>query len=112
MSSSSEYRGPERRRRITYMTRNTEYHLEGGVCVAVRDRATGNWQLCHHALGHRLRGAVTQKPGHEPCAKLEAPEIGDALYFATDIAEGSEILTSHLLSVERPKKTTVLAYPV
>src|SRR5690349_2628311 len=37
--SNTDYSGPERRRRVTYMTRNTEYHLEGGVCVAVRDRA-------------------------------------------------------------------------
>ena len=106
------YAGPERRCRVTYMTRNTEYHLERGVCVAVRDRATGNWQLCHGALGRRLSASVRQQAGHPPRPCLEAPEVGDALFFAPRAADGTEVLTSSLLSIERPPKATIEAYPV
>lgn len=111
-SSQSSYQGPERRRRVTYMTRNTEYHLESGVCVAVRDRASGNWQLCHEALGRRLAASVRQAPGLPPRPSLEAPEVGDALFFGPSAATRSEVLTSSLLSIERPQKTTIDAYPV
>jgi len=112
MSERHRYAGPERRRRVTYMTRNTEYHLEGGICVAVRDRASGNWQLCHEAIGRRLSASVRRKSGAEPFPTLETPEIGDALYFAPGRVEGIDVLTSSLLSIERPEKATVAAYPV
>jgi hypothetical protein len=65
-SSQPSYKGPERRRRVTYMTRNTEYHLESGICVAVRDRTSGNWQLCHGALGRRLSASLRQHAGRAP----------------------------------------------
>jgi hypothetical protein len=109
---SSSYRGPERRRRVTYMTRNTEYHLESGVCVAVRDRNSGNWQLCHGALGRRLSASVRRQPGHAPSPSLDAPALGDALFFGPSGSDGSEVLTSSLQSIERPQKTTIDAYPV
>ena len=112
MSQPFHYSGPDRRRRVTYMTRNTEYHLEGGICVAVRDRATGNWQLCHGALGRRLTGSLRRKAGLEPFPTLETPEVGDALFFAERREDGAEVLTSNLLGIERPQKTTVAAYPV
>jgi len=110
--SHSSYPGPDRRRRVTYMTRNTEYHLESGVCVAVRDRATGNWQLCHGALGRRLSASVRQQAGQPPHPSIEAPELGDALFFGPSGASGTEVLTSSLLSIERPQKATIDAYPV
>jgi hypothetical protein len=95
------------------MTRNTEYHLESGVCVAVRDRATGNWQLCHGALGRRLSASIRLQGGQPPHPKFEPPEIGDALFFASYGSVGSdEVLTSCLLSIERPPKATIDAYPV
>lgn len=113
-SLKPSYLGPERRRRVTYMTRNTEYHLESGICVAVRDRATGNWQLCHGAIGRRLSASVRQIEGAPPRPTLERPEVGDALYFAsaTPKGAGDEVLTSSLLSIERPQKATIGAYPV
>jgi hypothetical protein len=106
------YAGPERRRRVAYVTRNTEYHVEGGRCVAVRDRASGNWQLCHTAIGRRLSASVRFKPGSAPYPTVEAPEVGDALFFAPPGADGVEVLTSYLLSIERPQKATIAAYPV
>jgi hypothetical protein len=111
-SRQAAYQGPERRRRVAYMTRNTEYHLESGVCVAVRDRATGNWQLCHGALGRRLSASVRQKEGVPPRPSLDAPEVGDALFFGPSGSTGAEVLTSCLLSIERPQKATIDAYPV
>jgi len=111
-SRQPSYQGPERRRRVTYMTRNTEYHLESGICVAVRDRATGNWQLCHGALGRRLSASVRQQGGLAPRPSLDAPELGDALFFGPCGPSATEVLTSSLLSIERPQKATIDAYPV
>lgn len=111
-SRQASYQGPERRRRVAYMTRNTEYHLESGVCVAVRDRATGNWQLCHGALGRRLAASLRLKDGRPPQPSLEAPEVGDALFFGPRGGSAAEVLTSSLLSIERPQKTTIDTYPV
>lgn len=111
-SRQSSYQGPDRRRRVTYMTRNTEYHLESGVCVAVRDRATGNWQLCHGALGRRLSASVRQKEGLPPHPTMEAPEVGDALFFGPSGGPAADVLTSSLLSIERPQKATIDTYPV
>jgi len=94
------------------MTRNTEYHLDAGVCVAVRDRVTGNWQLCHGAIGNKLSGSVRFKSGLDPHPRVDVPEVGDALYFAAESGEGPEVLTSNLFAIERPQKTTVAGYPV
>src|SRR6187549_387121 len=49
-SKNPGYEGTERRRHRVYMTRNTEYHFRDGVCVAVRDRRTGDWLPGHLAL--------------------------------------------------------------
>jgi hypothetical protein len=108
----SNYLGPDRRRRVAYVTRNTEYHLQSGVCVAVRDLASGNWQLCHGALGRRLTGSIRRKPGIEPYPTLETPEVGDALFFTPPGDEGRDVLTSNLTAIERPQKATIDAYPV
>jgi hypothetical protein len=94
------------------MTRNTEYHLQSGICVAVRDRASGNWQLCHGALGRHLVGSIRRKAGREPYPTVDKPEVGDSLFFTLRDREGPEVLTSNLLAIERPQKATVAAYPV
>ena len=52
------YQGVERRRFFTYVTRNTEYHFHDGICVAVRDRRTGQFLAAHVARGMRLVGGV------------------------------------------------------
>lgn len=110
--ATPSYPGPDRRRRVAYMTRNTEYHLQSGICVAVRDRATGNWQLCHRVLGHRLAGSIRRKAGVGPYPTVDRPEVGDSLFFVTREGEGPEVLTSNLLAIERPQKTTIHTYPV
>jgi hypothetical protein len=101
--------GPDRRRRRTYVTRNTEYHVDDRVCIAVRDRATGRWQLSHPALRRKLEGSLRCGEAHDPFPSLEPPRPGDALFFASD---GEDVLTSHLVSIERPEPTTIAGYPV
>ena len=49
MKQSKAYDGPERRIHKVYVTRNTEYHVRAGLCVAVRPRK-GEWVTDHHAL--------------------------------------------------------------
>lgn len=97
--------GIERRRHRVFVTRNTEYHLRDDRCVAVRDRRTGGFLLSHLALQRRVTGGVRR--GAEGPA-LGALEVGDALWFAD---EGRELLTSPVVSVERPPRDVVESYP-
>jgi hypothetical protein len=107
-SKNPGYEGTERRRHRVYMTRNTEYHFRDGVCVAVRDRRTGDWLPGHLALrrplfgGLRffLNGALLPNPGE--------PEVGEALFFGEG---GRDLITSPLQRVERPDRATVEEYP-
>ena len=107
-SKNPAYKGTERRRHRVYMTRNTEYHFRDGVCVAVRDRRTGDWLPGHLALrrplfgGLRffLNGALLPNPGE--------PEVGEALFFGEG---GRDLITSPLQGIERPTRETVEDYP-
>jgi hypothetical protein len=105
---NASYPGPDRRRHRIYVTRNTEYHFRGRTCVAVRDRTTGHFLDAHLALYRRLSGKVrfTGEGGAIP--SLEAPEVGEALFFGDD---GRELVTSVLCSIDRPDKTLVASYP-
>jgi hypothetical protein len=107
MLQQTNYEGPERRRHRIYVTRNTEYHLRDGVCVAVRDRRSGSFNPRHEALNRRVRGGVRLQANGVlvPC-HLE-PEPGDALLFADD---ERDLVTSAIHSIERPPKPTALAY--
>jgi hypothetical protein len=104
-----EYSGPERRSRAMYVTRNTEYHFREGVCVAVRDRETQSWLITHPALGRPLSGSVRFNKHLEAYPTLESPRVGEGLFFGSG---GPDVVTSNLLAVGRPEKTTVGAYPV
>jgi hypothetical protein len=107
-STTPEYPGRERRRHRVYLTRNTEYHFRDGVCVAVRDRRTGEFLPGHLALrrplfgGLRffLNGGLLPNPGE--------PQIGEALFFGEG---GRDLITSPLQGVERPSKDTIEEYP-
>ena len=50
--------GTERRQNQVFVTKNTEYHLRSGTCIAVRDRRTGTWLEGHLAVGRSLSGGV------------------------------------------------------
>ena len=99
----------ERRRHRVYVTRNTEYHFRDASCVAVRDRRTGDFLPGHLAISRTLQcglkffsnGAIVPNSGD--------PQPGEGLYFA---AEGRDLVTSPLESIERPSKKLVDAYPL
>jgi len=92
-----------------FVTKNTEYHLRAGVCVAVRDRQSHVWLEGHLAVGRRLTGAVRlESSGGDAVPGSAEPSIGDALYFSD--AE-RQLVTSVLCAVERPRRDVVLSYP-
>jgi hypothetical protein len=105
MIQRNKYDGPERRVHHVYVTRNTEYHVRRGVCVAVKQRNQREFMQDHGALrmhldGHVKVGTLLPLPGE--------PKIGMRIYFAT---EESDILTSPVIAIIRPPKTVVAAYP-
>lgn len=109
------YFGPDRRRRTVYVTRHTEYHFDGDSCVAVRDLASGQWQVAHAALRRRLDAVARLDPGGSGPAGAGGwvlgsgePRVGDVLLFSGD---GAEMATSALSAIARPEKATVGAYP-
>ena len=105
----SEYSGPERRRRKVYLTRNTEYHFDDDLCIAVRHRDTGQWRMAHVALQRKLSGSVALSEHGEVQPKTLPPRIGDCLYF---LAEGVDVITSTLTDVARPLPQTIATYPI
>lgn len=107
MTTSKELQGRDRRRNKMFVTRNTEYHLRDGVCVAVRDRRTDSWLESHLALGRELSGGVRVLKNGEAIPVTETPQVGEALYFSTG---GRELITSVLCSVERPERSVALRY--
>jgi len=100
--------GPERRIHKVYVTRNTEYHVRRGVCVAIRDRHTGTWLEKHAALRCRLGGSI-RADEHGMTPHWGPPRVGDVILFC---ANGHHVLTSMIEAVERPSKDIVEQYPV
>ena len=101
-------RGSERRRHRVFMTRNTEYHFRDGMCVAVRDRRTGEWLPGHLALRRQLFGSIRFFMNGSILPNPGEPKVGEALFFASG---GRDLITSPLESVERPAKELVEDYP-
>jgi hypothetical protein len=114
-TEAAPHLGPERRRHKVFVTRNSEYHCRTGVCVAVRDRRTGQFLPTHKAVGRRISAGVRFSPngGIASISNPEAPEVGDQLCFAE--APTSEmpqdVVTSPLSRIERPPKEVVGSYP-
>ena len=107
MSVLTDFSGTERRRNKMFVTRNTEYFLVEGVCVAVRDRRTGAWLEGHLAVGRKLSGGVRVLKNGEAIPVEDAPQLGEALYFSEG---GPELITSVLCSVERTARDLALRY--
>jgi len=101
------YTGKDRRIHRVFVTRNTEYHVRGDECVGVRDRRSGEWLRAHLALRNRVSGAlkfhatggITPNPG--------APKVGESLFFHSS---GRDLVTSAIVSVERPEREIVTSY--
>lgn len=106
--TSTNYSGPERRMHRVYVTQNSEYHLRGDVCIAVRDRKTGQWVQDHVAVGQKLEAGVyfPDEGGLSP--HIGEPLVGDALLFHPG---NCDLLTSRLERIERPPPDVVAQYP-
>jgi hypothetical protein len=107
------YQGNERRRHKVYVTRNTEYHVRDGVCVAVRDRKSRTFRAAHIALNLKMEGGVRIYPNGAMIPNVETPDQGDAIFFTHVGPEGDtkQIVTSRLEKIDRPAKTIVALYP-
>jgi hypothetical protein len=105
--SSSIHRKPDRRHHRVYLTRNTEYHFRDMLCVAVRDRRTGEWLPGHLALRRELFGSIQFFMNGSLSPHPGEPRVGEALFFAQG---GRDLITSPLEKIERPAKHLVDDY--
>lgn len=102
----------ERRRRFVFLTRNSEYHCFDGVCVAVRDRSSGQWLERHPAVRRRIEGGVKVFSNGAIIPSLRDPEIGDPMYFVLAQArDDQQLVTSRLELVDRPAIADLDRYP-
>jgi len=104
MQKSQLSQGKDRRFNKLFVTRNTEYYLRDGLCLAVKDRRTSEWLAGHLAVGRQLSGGVRILGNGEAIPVPSAPEVGEALYFAEG---GRELITSVLCSVDRAPQELV-----
>jgi hypothetical protein len=105
---SAAYGGPERRRHRVFVTRNTEYHFRDGVCIAVRDRRTGEFLHGHLALCRTVEGGIRFFPNGAIVPNAGEPRPGESIYFASG---ERDLITSPLERVERPSRELTQAYP-
>lgn len=105
-----EYPGVDRRRHHVYVTRNTEYHLRDGVCVAVRDRRTGRFVPAHVAVSLKMEGGVRLFANGGVIPRIERPAVGDAIWFATSADASRQLVTSRIEAIERPPRDVVASY--
>jgi hypothetical protein len=107
-STQQSYPSPERRQHRVYVTRNTEYHVRGTLCVAVRDRKTGRFLASHLAIKRSVSCGVRFQTNGTALPSSAPPQVGEALYFGEG---GRELVTSLCSSIERPAKQLVASYP-
>lgn len=86
-----------------FVTANTEYHLQGDRCVAVR--RDGHLIEDHQALGATLIGCIgVRATGGYYATRGTEPQEGDRLCFSGDL------LTSPLIRVRSPSPKTQRIY--
>ena len=108
--SGRAYRGPERRRNQVLVTLNSEYHCRDGICLAVRDRDTGEFVTEHPAIGKRVTGGMLFAPegGITEVSPPDALLKGERLCFsACDGQVEHDVVTSPLSAMGRPPKDVV-----
>jgi hypothetical protein len=86
------HRRPRQRLQTVCVTKNSEYYLEEGRCIAVRDRDSGKWMRDHRALLKRLAGSLMYRDGD--IVICSTPTAGDHLVF-----EGGCAVTSQIIDV-------------
>jgi hypothetical protein len=102
------FKGNDRRIHKIFVTRNTEYHVCRDLCVAVRDRRSGEWLRAHLALQNRVHGGIRFSRNGGILPNPGFPKIGESLFFH---AAGRDLVTSPITSVERPQRDVVSTYP-
>jgi hypothetical protein len=98
----------DRRIHKVFVTRNTEYHVRRDLCVAVRDRQSGEWLRAHLALRQKVHGGLKFTRGGGIQATTSMPGVGESMFFHAD---GRDLVTSPVLSVDRPARSVVSKYP-
>ena len=101
------YLGKERRAHKVFVTRNTEYHVRGKLCVGVRDRRSGEWLRAHLALRGEISFGLRFDVAGGIAPSVGNPAVGDSLFLH---AGGRDLVTSTILSVERPAREHVSKY--
>ncbi|MFO0761988.1 MAG: hypothetical protein U0359_36445 [Byssovorax sp.] len=109
-----EHQGADRRRRRVYITRNTEYHVKDGICVAIRDR--GSQVVRSEKLRRELRltGSAKIFANGALLHDGKLPRVGRALCFRYVDDGGREryLVTSPVEQIGRPSMSDVaLLYP-
>lgn len=94
-----------------FETRNSEYHVLDDVCVAIRDKRTGEWLEEHSALARRIEGGVRVFSNGAAIPTLRPPEVGAPIYFHIDDDCHEQVITSKLIAVERPERRDLVRYP-
>ncbi|MBN2804780.1 MAG: hypothetical protein JXR91_16915 [Deltaproteobacteria bacterium] len=87
-----------RRIHTCFFTKNREYHIRSGECIAVRDRLSQVWIAGHKAIGMRLRALPPN-----------TPYVGRALEFYSIELE-QIIRTSPVVDIIRPNRNDVQFY--
>lgn len=100
------YAGIDRRIHKVFVTRNTEYHVRRNLCVAVRDRRTGQWLHGHMALKSKVTGGLRFTP-QGVSASDGLPKVGESLFF---VASGRDLVTSPVEAIDRPQREIVHCY--
>ena len=77
------------------------------LCVAIRDRKSGQWSRDHSALRQGIAGSILFDDDGSIKISPGFPRIGESMYF--DIG-GIDLITSSIVSVERPKGDVVAQY--
>ena len=101
------YLGKDRRIHRVFVTRNSEYHVRRNVCVGVRDRRSGAWLGTHLALRSTVSGGLKFHDSGSISATDGMPKIGESLFF---VASGRDLITSPVISIERPQRDMVQRY--
>jgi hypothetical protein len=106
------FRGVERRRHTVLVTENSEYLFRDDRCIAVRNRTAGRFVDDHHAIGLRLTYGIRYGlDGIEQISVAQDLLLGERLCLS-EMRDGREfeVITSPLLSIERPSRDVVDRY--
>jgi hypothetical protein len=94
-----------------YSDRLSVFHVYArhNRCVAVRDRESGEWDTRHFAIDLKIAGAIKFFDNGGMTASPGLPDIGESMYFE---AKGRDLVTSSIVSVERPRPELLTQYSV